>query len=72
LGGARCSEEGCVPILLICRSGKRSLEAGEHLIKEGFQEVYNIEGGFEGPLDEKHHRSTLNGWRFDNLPWEQC
>jgi hypothetical protein len=27
--------------------------------------------GFEGDLDEHFHRSTLNGWRFDGLPWEQ-
>ena len=72
LGGASCTDGGCVPIILICRSGKRSLEAGNHLVKEGFQEVYNIIGGFEGPLDESHHRSTIGGWRFDDLPWEQC
>lgn len=73
LGGAQCSDEGCaVPILLICRSGKRSLEAGNKLIEEEFKEVYNIEGGFEGPLDDNHQRSTIAGWRYDGLPWEQC
>ncbi|MDH5377776.1 MAG: rhodanese-like domain-containing protein [Gammaproteobacteria bacterium] len=72
LGGATCTEEGCAPILLICRSGRRSMEAGELLVEEGFAEVFNIEGGFEGPLDEKHHRSTVAGWRYDGLPWEQC
>lgn len=73
LGGTICSDEGeCPPILLICRSGRRSLEAGEKLVEEGISNVYNIEGGFEGPLDEGHHRSTLAGWRFDGLPWEQC
>lgn len=61
-----------VPILLICRSGKRSLEAGKLLLKEGFHDVYNIADGFEGELDESHHRSLLAGWRFDGLPWEQC
>jgi len=60
------------PILLICRSGKRSLEAGIQLIKEGFCDVYNIGEGFEGELDEHHHRSTLGGWRCAGLPWEQC
>ena len=72
LGGAACHEDGCAPILLICRSGRRSYEAGEALLEEGFSEIYNIEGGFEGPLDEKHHRSTISGWRHDGLPWEQC
>ena len=61
-----------VPVLLICRSGKRSKEAGELLLKEGINNVYNIEDGFEGELDDQHHRSTLGGWRFAGLPWEQC
>ncbi len=60
------------PVILICRSGKRSLEAGEQLLKEGFEVVYNVTDGFEGELDEHHHRSTLGGWRFEGLPWEQC
>lgn len=60
------------PILLICRSGVRSLEAGKVLIKAGFSQVYNILDGFEGPLDAEHHRNSLGGWRFHNLPWEQC
>ena len=28
--------------------------------------------GFEGDLDENHHRGQLGGWRFCGLPWEQC
>jgi rhodanese-related sulfurtransferase len=59
-------------VALICRSGKRSLEAGELLIKEGFTDVYNVLDGFEGELDDHHRRSTLGGWRFKGLPWEQC
>lgn len=61
-----------VPIVLICRSGKRSREAGRQLINEGFNQVYNVKDGFEGELDEQHHRSTVGGWRFEGLPWEQC
>ena len=61
-----------VPVLLICRSGKRSLEAAHALVEDGITDVYNIEGGFEGPLDEDHHRSSVAGWRHDGLPWEQC
>lgn len=73
LGGISCSEDlGCAPVLLICRSGKRSLEAGELLVKNGFKEVFNVEQGFEGELDDTHHRSTVGGWRFAGLPWEQC
>lgn len=72
LGGLDHKSGHNVPILLICRSGKRSLEAGELLLKEGFHQVYNISEGFEGELDDSHHRSTLGGWRFEGLPWEQC
>jgi rhodanese-related sulfurtransferase len=61
-----------VPLLLICRSGKRSREAGDLLLQAGFTKVFNIAEGFEGELDDHHHRSTLGGWRFEGLPWEQC
>ena len=60
------------PVVLICRSGNRSLDAGEALEKAGFTDVYNVLHGFEGDLDERHRRNTSNGWRFDDLPWEQC
>jgi len=60
------------PVVLICRSGKRSLDAGELLMREGFTRVYNVLEGFEGDLDDHHHRSSLGGWRYHNLPWEQC
>lgn len=68
LGGA----SGAAPVLLICRSGVRSLEAGKALIEAGIPDVYNVEEGFEGALDEHHHRSTKGGWRYHGLPWEQC
>ena len=60
------------PVVLICRSGNRSLEAGAALEDAGFTEVYNVLHGFEGDLDEKHQRNATNGWRHDGLPWEQC
>jgi rhodanese-related sulfurtransferase len=59
------------PVLLICRSGQRSLEAGAALEQAGFTDVINVLHGFEGDLDPEFHRSTLNGWRFEGLPWEQ-
>jgi rhodanese-related sulfurtransferase len=67
LAGARSRH-----LVLICRSGKRSAEAGEALMAAGFTHVVNVTHGFEGDLDESHHRSTINGWRFDGLPWAQC
>lgn len=73
LGGAISDgASGPAPIILICRSGKRSVEAGHKLVEAGFAEVYNVLEGFEGELDEDHHRSTLGGWRYAGLPWEQC
>ncbi len=73
LGGViESSEHASVPVVLICRSGNRSEEAGNLLLEHGFKRVYNIAQGFEGELDDSHHRSTLGGWRFDGLPWEQC
>jgi len=73
LGGVGLEEHATdAPVILICRSGKRSLEAGKLLIENGFQDVYNIDEGFEGELDELHHRSTIGGWRYHGLPWEQC
>ena len=73
LGGVVCdAEEGCTPIILICRSGKRSKEAGQVLIANNLKNIYHVDEGFEGELDEHHHRGTLGGWRFHNLPWEQC
>lgn len=61
-----------VPVVLICRSGRRSLEAGHKLLDEGFSAVNYVVGGFEGDLDTHKQRSQINGWRFHRLPWEQC
>ncbi len=59
------------PIFLICRSGKRTVDAGQALEAAGFTDVTNILHGFEGELNAQFHRSTSSGWRFDGLPWEQ-
>ena len=59
------------PIVLICRSGNRSLAAGAALEEAGFTAITNVTHGFEGDLDAHRHRNSVNGWRFDGLPWEQ-
>jgi len=59
------------PILMICRSGQRSTSAGQALEQAGFSDVANVLEGFEGALDETHHRNTVGGWRKEGLPWEQ-
>jgi len=59
------------PILFLCRSGHRSMEAAKIMAEQGYRTLINIDEGFEGPLDENKHRGTLGGWRFHGLPWEQ-
>ena len=60
-----------ITILTICRSGKRSMLAAQLLEAQGYKHTANIAEGFEGDLDENHHRGNVNGWRFHGLPWEQ-
>ncbi len=72
LGGV-CTEDDQTPaIILICRSGNRSLDAGQLLLDSGLSNIFNIDEGFEGELNDQHQRSTIGGWRYHNLPWEQC
>jgi len=59
------------PVVVICRSGQRSVAAGLELEAAGFGDVYNVLEGFEGSLDEQRHRGSINGWRKEGLPWEQ-
>ena len=59
-------------IILICRSGFRSHDAGMCLIAHGFTNVSHVVSGFEGDLDENDQRGNLNGWRHDGMPWSQC
>ena len=73
LGGAVCDADvACAPVILICRSGKRSHDAGISLLNAGLSDVFHVDEGFEGELDEHHQRSTVGGWRYRQLPWEQC
>ncbi|MFZ6777892.1 rhodanese-like domain-containing protein [Undibacterium sp. Ji83W] len=58
-------------VLLLCRSGKRSALAAEAARKAGLSNVFNIEQGFEGDLDEAQQRGHHGGWRFHKLPWVQ-
>ncbi|BBB22401.1 rhodanese domain protein [Abyssogena phaseoliformis symbiont OG214] len=59
-------------IILICRSGYRSNDAGKCLIEHGFTSVAHVVSGFEGDLDENDQRGNLNGWRHNGMPWLQC
>lgn len=59
------------PIVLICRTGQRAIQAAESLEQIGYTNLFVISAGFDGDLDENGQRSTTNGWRFSRLPWEQ-
>lgn len=72
LGGISDSEHGSPPLILICRSGKRSIDAAKVLLDGGFHNVCHIDEGFEGDRNEHYHRSAAGGWRYRGLPWEQC
>jgi len=60
-----------VPVYFLCRSGARSRSAAMAATQMGYQNSYNIAGGFEGDLDQNRHRSSVNGWRQQGLPWVQ-
>ncbi len=57
-------------VLLLCRSGIRSIPAAQRAQALGF-EAYNILEGFEGDPDGHAHRSMIGGWRHRALPWKQ-
>ncbi|MGE4531538.1 MAG: rhodanese-like domain-containing protein [Acidithiobacillus sp.] len=57
-------------LLLLCRTGGRSLAAAEHLADLGYQHCYNILGGFEGKHDAQGQRGKLEGWKASALPWK--
>ena len=59
------------PILLLCRSGKRSAAAAEAATRAGFQRVFNIREGFEGDISPDGQRGAQGGWRHYGLPWTQ-
>ena len=58
-------------IYAICRSGVRSIAAAQALTAAGFAEVYNVLEGFEGDKDASGHRSSVGGWKYHQLPWQQ-
>ncbi len=58
-------------LYFICRSGARSLAAGQAAQAAGFPQAFNVADGFEGPVDPEGHRGTVAGWKADGLPWRQ-
>ena len=58
-------------LYFICRSGARSLAAGQAAQAAGFPQAFNVADGFEGPVDAEGHRGKVAGWKADGLPWLQ-
>ena len=64
------------PLLFICRSGARSLQAamavaGHYSGKGVSVRCLNVAEGFEGDLDASGHRGGQNGWKARGLAWRQ-
>lgn len=59
------------PLFFLCRSGVRSLAAARAMTALGYEQCFNVTGGFEGDHDEHRHRGTVNGWKASDLPWQQ-
>jgi len=59
------------PLLLLCRSARRSVSAAVAATQAGRDQAFNILEGFEGDLDERGRRGSAGGWRWYGLPWAQ-
>lgn len=57
-------------VLLLCRSGVRSIAAAKRATELGL-EAYNVLEGFEGDPDGHGQRGHQGGWRWHGLPWRQ-
>jgi sulfur dioxygenase len=57
-------------LLMLCRSGVRSIASAKRATELGLV-AYNILEGFEGDPNENAKRSTRGGWKFRGLPWRQ-
>jgi glyoxylase-like metal-dependent hydrolase (beta-lactamase superfamily II)/rhodanese-related sulfurtransferase len=57
-------------VVLLCRSGLRSIPAAKRAAELGL-EAYNILEGFEGDPNTNAHRNQVAGWRYRGLPWRQ-
>ncbi|HEX7889708.1 MAG TPA: rhodanese-like domain-containing protein [Ramlibacter sp.] len=57
-------------LVMLCRSGIRSIASSKRATELGY-EAYNILEGFQGDPDPQGHRDTIGGWRVRGLPWRQ-
>ena len=68
--GLKAAAQPGKKMLMLCRSGVRSIAAAKRATELGL-EAYNILEGFEGDADEQGHRGRKGGWRLRGLPWRQ-
>ncbi len=68
--GIQALAAGGQKLVLLCRSGVRSVAAAQRATELGLQ-AYNILEGFEGDPDAQAQRGHVGGWRFHGLPWRQ-
>lgn len=57
-------------LVMLCRSGVRSIAAAKRATELGL-EAYNILEGFEGDPDAQAQRGHRGGWKRHGLPWRQ-
>lgn len=57
-------------VVLICRSGVRSVTAAETMSALGYTRCVNVLEGIEGEMNELGQR-RVNGWKMAGLPWVQ-
>jgi sulfur dioxygenase len=67
---AAAQSGGNKKVVLLCRSGLRSIPAAKRAAELGL-EAYNILEGFEGDPNSHAHRNSVGGWRYRGLPWRQ-
>lgn len=56
------------PVVMLCRSGARSVSAAEAATAAGYT-AFNVLEGFEG-VPDRYGERTVNGWKNRNLPWK--
>ncbi|MEO7547040.1 MAG: rhodanese-like domain-containing protein [Ramlibacter sp.] len=68
--GIRAAVPAGKKVVLLCRSGVRSVAAARRAAELGV-EAWNILEGFEGDPDDHAQRGREGGWRLRGLPWRQ-
>ncbi len=68
--GVRQAAASGLALLMLCRSGVRSIAAAQRATELGAR-AYNVLEGFEGDPNADGHRGRVGGWRMRGLPWKQ-